>query len=183
MSGVRHSRRQRSARPARARVAPRSSAQSAVVHDGVVTESIGIVIAAAIAALTFTVGEVIRIRERRVDRIAARVAVAQESLRRFMLEAARAPKRNKPVHMETAMQASGAISGLLAVVGRRDRRFVMRLLEAVGATPTLHLDDVAVLTSIASTQLDLWLMSKRAGRAQGHPLERMQKYREERSET
>lgn len=142
------------------------------------SESLGIVIAAAIAALTFTVGEIIRIRERRVDRIATRVAATQEALRRFTVEAARAPKRNEPVHLETAIQASGSITALLAVARRRDRRFIMRLLEAVGKTPELHLDDVTVLMSTVSSQLDTWLMSRRAGRAQEHPLERMGKYRD-----
>lgn len=137
------------------------------------TESVGVVIAALIAALTFSAGEVIRIRERRIDRIASRVAAVQEAVQRFTVEAAANPRRNKPVHLETAIRTTGSITALLGAVGKRDRRFVLRLLEAVGETPHLPLEQVTILLAIVSSQLDTWMMSPRAGRKQGHPLERL----------
>ncbi|MFK3835795.1 hypothetical protein [Microbacterium sp. NPDC087868] len=90
------------------------------------TESVGVVVAALIAALTFTVGEIIRVRERRRDQIATRVAEVQLAVRAFTLEAVRSEARDEAVQLKTAMHATGAITSLLAVVPKRDRGFVMR---------------------------------------------------------
>lgn len=130
------------------------------------TESTGIVIAAVIAALMLLVGEVICIRERRIDRTATRVGAAQKALRLLIVEAGRAPKRHKPEHLQAAIQATGSISASLEVARQTDRPVLMCWLEAVATTPDLTVEDVARLMSVASSRLDVRLMSRGLRRSQ-----------------